>query len=63
MTARKAANTARIEVLSHKMCESQINYIDGVKSSKLLLNIIEYFRRALKSYQEQSFTEVHEATK
>jgi hypothetical protein len=50
MITRKTINDQRIELLSQKNCESQINYIDGVKSFKLFLNIIEYFRKALKSY-------------
>lgn len=44
MKNRMQKNIKRSELLSENACDGNINYIDGVKNSRMFLNIIVYLR-------------------
>jgi hypothetical protein len=50
ITNQQEINEGRIDRLSAAGCDKNLNYIDGVKNSRLLLSLLEYLRISLENY-------------
>lgn len=62
MKGRIQKNLQRAELLSSTACDGNINYIDGVKNSRMFLNIIVYLRQCLQNYSADAFLQQKEET-
>lgn len=56
LEGRMEANGNRIETLKWIRCETNNDWLNFIKSSKMMLNFIEFMRTAIENYK--SFAEI-----